>query len=112
VRVNPRPPIQTNSALRLHDAPTQEGNGHKSELAPAGGGPLPLLIDLPTLCFLLCRSKASIFRDLAAGRLPRPHKLGSSLRWNREEVVGWVRAGMPSLKEWEASKAAQKRAKR
>ena len=32
------------------------------------------------------RSRASIYRDVAAGRLPRPRKLGATLLWDEPKV--------------------------
>ena len=46
------------------------------------------LIDIRAVCALRGRSRASTWRDVAAGRLPSPVKIGSSTRWQ----VGGVRA--------------------
>jgi predicted DNA-binding transcriptional regulator AlpA len=32
------------------------------------------------------RSRSSVYRDLEAGRLPRPVKLGSRLYWREDEI--------------------------
>ena len=32
------------------------------------------------------RSRSSIYRDVEAGRLPRPVKLGSRLYWREDEI--------------------------
>ena len=48
------------------------------------------LIEIRTVSALLGRSRASIWRDVAAGRLVAPVKLGGSTRW----PVGGVRAAM------------------
>ena len=48
------------------------------------------LIEIRTVSALLGRSKASIYRDVAIGRLPAPIKLGGSTRWR----VGGVRAAL------------------
>jgi predicted DNA-binding transcriptional regulator AlpA len=38
------------------------------------------------------RSKSAIYCDLAAGRLPRPAKLGGRLLWSEEAVDAHLRA--------------------
>jgi predicted DNA-binding transcriptional regulator AlpA len=48
------------------------------------------LIEIRTVSALLGRSKASIWRDVATGRLPAPVKVGGSTRWR----VGGVRAAL------------------
>lgn len=55
----------------------------------------PLLLDLPGLVRLLGRSRASIARDVTAGRLPAPVRIGRSVRWRHAEVAAWVAAGCP-----------------
>lgn len=74
----------------------------KTDPAPAG----PLLIDIKELAVLLRRSEASLERDQAAGRLPRPVRLGGSRRWRRTEVEAWVAAGCPPLATWDATRPA------
>jgi hypothetical protein len=51
---------------------------------------------------LLARSKASLARDDAAGRIPAGLKIGSSKRWRYSEIVAWVQAGCPDRRTWEA----------
>jgi predicted DNA-binding transcriptional regulator AlpA len=48
------------------------------------------LIEIRTVSALLGRSKASIWHDVAAGRLVAPVKVGGSTRWR----VGDVRAAL------------------
>jgi excisionase family DNA binding protein len=38
---------------------------------------------------------------LAQERLPRPIRLGRSVRWNVEELRAWMAAGAPDLAMWE-----------
>jgi predicted DNA-binding transcriptional regulator AlpA len=46
------------------------------------------LVNIETLSTLLCRSRASIYRDLANPflPLPRPIKLGNSSRWRVGDI--------------------------
>ena len=46
------------------------------------------LISFPQLQDLLAgRSRSSIYRDLDAGRLPRPMRFGSRLYWDKAQVL-------------------------
>jgi len=38
----------------------------------------------------------------ASGRLPRPIRLGRSVRWRADELRDWVDAGCPPRDKWEA----------
>jgi predicted DNA-binding transcriptional regulator AlpA len=51
------------------------------------------LIGMAELCRLLDRSKASLERDLAAGRIIAPVRCGGSRRWRLAEVREWIQAG-------------------
>ncbi|HJZ56430.1 MAG TPA: hypothetical protein VKE74_15805 [Gemmataceae bacterium] len=57
---------------------------------------LPLLVDLRELSRLLARSEASLLRDVEAGRVPAPVKVGRSTRWRRAEIESWIAAGCPA----------------
>lgn len=48
------------------------------------------LVDIRAVCALRGRSRASTWRDVTAGRLPKPVKVGGSTRWR----VGDVRAAL------------------
>ncbi|MEI8019560.1 MAG: helix-turn-helix domain-containing protein [Schlesneria sp.] len=41
----------------------------------------------------------------ASGRLPKPIRLGRSVRWQVAEVRAWLNAGAPNREAWEASKS-------
>ncbi|MGO8841952.1 MAG: helix-turn-helix transcriptional regulator [Methyloceanibacter sp.] len=51
------------------------------------------LIDVRAVCALRGRSRASTWRDVAAGRLAAPVKVGCSTRWR----VGDVRAALAGV---------------
>jgi len=44
------------------------------------------LVDLKTVCATLCRSRASIYRDIQRGDFPEPLKLGGSSRWRVSDL--------------------------
>ena len=62
----------------------------------------PATYTLNNLSTLLQRSLPSLHRDLAAGRLPRPLRIGKSLRWLKTDVEEWLSLGCPSREEFEA----------
>ena len=47
---------------------------------------------------MLAVSPRHIYRQCDAGRMPRPLKLGSSIRWRRSEVLAWIAQGCPSVR--------------
>lgn len=59
-----------------------------------------LLIDAATLAARLSISRTSLFTMKAAGRLPKPIRLGRSVRWNAKEIEAWVDANCPPLHVW------------
>jgi prophage regulatory protein len=46
----------------------------------------PHLVDLNTVCAILSRSRASIYRDIKRGAFPGPIKLGHSSRWRMSDL--------------------------
>ena len=56
--------------------------------------PADALVDIQILKPLFGRSQASIWRDVAAGRLPRPIKVNYSTRWR----VGDIRAALANAR--------------
>ncbi|MEX1027560.1 MAG: helix-turn-helix domain-containing protein [Candidatus Paceibacterota bacterium] len=56
------------------------------------------LLDVPAVAeFLLC-SERHVRRMADAGRMPRPIKLGSLVRWNRATIEQWVADGCPNCR--------------
>ncbi len=62
----------------------------------------PHLINIKELAFVLGRSAESLSRDDKAGTIPASIKLGSSVRWDWNEILEWVKAKCPDRKTWEA----------
>jgi excisionase family DNA binding protein len=56
-----------------------------------------LLIPAEKVADLLGISKRTLWRLLSAGRLPEPVRLGSIVRWNKDELQEWIDKGCPSL---------------
>jgi prophage regulatory protein len=63
-----------------------------------------LAISARDLAAMLNVSLRQVWRLNSAGKLPRPIRLGGSVRWNRAEIQQWFEAGCPDRKTWEAKK--------
>ena len=62
------------------------------------GNAEPLLLTVEELAQLLSLSERTLWRLRSAGALPKPVKLGNSVRWVRVEIQNWIEAGCPSPK--------------
>jgi len=56
------------------------------------------------LAEMLDVSLRQVWRLNSADKLPKPIRLGGSVRWNRAEVTAWFEAGCPDRRTWEARK--------
>ena len=64
----------------------------------------PLAIRAKELAALLGVSLRQVWRLNAAGKLPRPVRLGGAVRWLRKEIEAFVEAGCPDRQTWEEVK--------
>ena len=53
----------------------------------------PILLDVKQVAAMLNCSWRHVYRMADAGKMPRPVKLGSLVRWNRIDVETWVSEG-------------------
>ena len=53
------------------------------------------LVDIKTVCETLCRSRASIYRDIGRGDFPAPIKLGHSSRWRLSDLDKIIDPDLP-----------------
>ena len=58
--------------------------------------PQGALLSVDQLAAMLNCSARHCYRLADAGRLPRPVKLGSLVRWRAEEIAEWIAAGCPA----------------
>jgi len=76
----------------------------RSEHAHFGGKKPPsdlgLLIDTNATAKLLKVSSRTIFSMQTDGRMPKPIRIGSAVRWRYDEIKKWVEAGCPTQSEW------------
>ncbi len=60
------------------------------------------LLDAKTFGQRLSLSKRQIFRLNACGRIPKPIRIGGSIRWAEGIISDWLAAGAPDRKTFEA----------
>jgi predicted DNA-binding transcriptional regulator AlpA len=68
------------------------------------GSSQSIAISAKDLAGMLGVSLRQVWRLNATGKLPRPVRLGGSVRWNREEVAQWFNTGCPDRQTWDAKK--------
>ena len=64
----------------------------------------PLVISAKVLAQLLGVSIRQIWRLNATAKLPKPSRLGGSVRWLRKEIEAFLEAGCPDRQTWEMMK--------
>lgn len=57
------------------------------------------LLDVGEVAAKLHVSKRTVYRLSDAGRMPRPVRLGSLVRWGRQAIDEWVASGCPSCRQ-------------
>ena len=62
--------------------------------------PEELLLDTRTVAKLLNVSDRTVWSYSNSGEMLRPIKIGSAVRWPRDEFVAWINAGCPTHDEW------------
>lgn len=67
-----------------------------------------LAVDAHGLAQLLSSGTRTVRAWDAAGKLPRPLKLGGRTLWYLPEIRAWLLAGAPARATWEALKAARR----
>ena len=69
-----------------------------------------LLLSSEELASMLSISRATLWRMLAAGKLPLPLRPTAGIvRWRSDEIQRWVDSGMPDQITWQALQASSQR---
>lgn len=71
--------------------------------------PAPIAVSATELAGMLAVSLRHIRQMDATGKLPRPCRLGRSVRWPIAEIHAWLKAGAPSRRRWEQIRDRQVR---
>jgi predicted DNA-binding transcriptional regulator AlpA len=61
-----------------------------------------LLLDTRQVAKLLKFSERTVWTYSHSGQMPRPIKIGSSVRWSAIELRRWVEAGCPAQEDAES----------
>ncbi len=64
------------------------------------------LLTAQMLAERLSLSKRQVHRLNSAGRIPKPLRVGGSIRWSERTVNRWIEAGTPDRKTFEAMQQA------
>jgi predicted DNA-binding transcriptional regulator AlpA len=59
-----------------------------------------LLLDTKQVAKLLSIGERTLWRHANSGRVLKPIKVGSAVRWNARELRQWVEAGCPTHEKW------------
>lgn len=59
---------------------------------------VPRLLDVAAVAGLLAVSSRHVRRLADSGRMPRPKRLGTLVRWDRAEIERWIAEGCPSCR--------------
>lgn len=90
-----RPPESRTPAGSDPRASEERHGGHRDDAGI-------LLLDLVEVARRLQISRAHAARLNSSGGLPRPIRLGRSVRWSAEDLSRWIVAGCPPRDRWEA----------
>ncbi len=69
----------------------------KADLINDGHGRAMLSVDDIATQYLGCSTR-HVYRLVDSGRMPRPIKLGSLIRWPRGVIEQWIADGCPSVR--------------
>jgi excisionase family DNA binding protein len=60
---------------------------------PPADAPAAQLLDVRAVAALLDCSPRHVYRLSDGGRMPAPRRLGSLVRWSRQELLDWIAGG-------------------
>jgi len=66
----------------------------------------PLMLKVEDVATMLAISTRQVFRLSDSGRMPRPLKLGGSVRWRKGDVQAWIEKGCPNCDPMRANSQA------
>jgi excisionase family DNA binding protein len=67
--------------------------------APPDPAALPVLLDVRGVAALLHCSPRHVYRLADGGQMPQPRRLGSLVRWSRQELLDWIDSGCPRVRQ-------------
>jgi excisionase family DNA binding protein len=67
--------------------------------APPDSAAAPVLLDVRAVAALLDCSPRHIYRLADAGRMPAPVRIGSLVRWRRQDLDDWLSGGCKPVRQ-------------
>ncbi len=98
----------SNPALRISTFTTQPPADSAAQVDRVDTQTEPLVVDARRLAKLLCAGIRTVRTWDAAGKLPKPIRIGGRVVWRVVEIREWLAAGAPDRAAWEARRAARK----
>jgi len=65
------------------------------------------LMTAKQLGLLLALSKRQVFRLNSCGKIPKPIRIGGSVRWSTDTIFEWISMDCPDRREWEQRRKAE-----
>lgn len=72
------------------------GGGERTAREPSA------MLDVKAVAAMLGCSERHVYRLAAAGRMPRPVKLGALVRWSKAAIEDWISRGCPRERRGQA----------
>lgn len=94
MRSNDLHSVSSTSPPQLAGALTEQGSQRKQDPKPVR----PVLLSIQDVAQMLGISVRGVSRHVDAGRMPRPIKLGGSVRWRVVDLEEWVAGGCPRVR--------------
>ncbi len=79
-----------NASEEERDSPTRRALVNREGESP--------LVDAKEAARLCSISESMLYKLNAAGKIPAPVRIGSLLRWKRRELLEWIEAGCPCIR--------------
>jgi len=64
----------------------------------------PKMLTVHDVARMLNCSARTVYRLTDSGRMPRPIRLGSLIRWPKEIIENWISLGCPRAKDMEVTR--------
>lgn len=71
----------------------------ESARAKGPSSPLPQFVGVVEVAAMLRIDKSTVYRWTSAGGLPRPSRIGGTLRWRLDALLSWIEAHSGDLTE-------------
>ena len=88
--------------LRLPETMSQQTHNKPTHQRPSIPQMSKLALSVEEVAQVLGISRAHVWRLHSSGNIPRPIRLGRSVRWDKKTLEAWLEAGGPPRDRWES----------